>query len=454
MEQIRPTTGIAIDPSHAKTSGLYPLKLRVISDRKPRYFAISIETRSGQVIDSLAPDDLLFMKPKKTTDKSKLKLTYQDKKLYKEIALLLADKENYANEIISELKDNFSFEAFKDRFTGKKQAKDPGNVFIKYADTIKELKENNQFGTASSYELSLKSLKSFMQSITGKEPGKLYFKDITVNWLRRYEAFMTSDKTTFLPDGSTTTKPGLSRTTVGIYLRALRALFNSAIEAKEIDTNLYPFGSEKKRKYQIPKGQKVKKALTKDQLKLFFNAKAETAEQEKARDFWFFSYTCNGMNIKDICLLRNENIEPDSLNFFRAKTINTKKDQHPVNVMLTDYAKTIIEKYRNPDTNPKAFVFPIMNQTDTAQQRQRKVQVFTRFINQHIKKLAATIGITTDISTYFARHSFATLAIQGGASIEFVSEALSHSDIKTTRGYFAGFADTTKKEILEGLMKF
>jgi hypothetical protein len=54
----------------------------------------------------------------------------------------------------------------------------------------------------------------------------------------------------------------------------------------------------------------------------------------------------------------------------------------------------------------------------------------------------------------FEIYTFATLAIQGGASIEFVSEALSHSDIKTTRGYFAGFADTTKKDILEGLMDF
>jgi len=265
---------------------------------------------------------------------------------------------------------------------------------------------------------------------------------------------MISDKTTVLPNGEIKIKEGSTRTTVGIYLRPLRAIFKKAIKTsikEKITPPDYPFGLEE---YSIPKGKKVKKAFTKEQLSLLFNAKAPTSEQTKARDFWFFSYTCNGMNIKDICMLRNENMEPESLNFLRAKTKRTKEDQSSVNVILTSFAKSIIEKYRTTDTNPKAFVFGILSHTDTEHEKRNKIQAFTRYINQHIKKLAVSVGITNDISTYFARHSFATLAIQGGASIEFVSEALSHSDIKTTRGYFAGFADLTKKDTQERLMNF
>lgn len=465
MESTRPTTGIALDTLHPKVSGLLPLKLRVISERKHRDYAIRIETRTGNIIDSLTPGDLYLMFPQKKNKSNKelgktdLKLTYPDKKIYKELAILLADKEKIANEIITELIDTFTFEAFSDRFTGRKKASDPGNVFLRYAETIKDLEINNQFGTASSYDLSLKSLKAFIKHEKGKEPEKLYFKDVTVIWLRRYEAYMISEKPIILPDGTIKTntdgnmmmKQGLTRTTVGIYLRPLRAIFNTAIEANEIELGIYPFG---KKKYVIPKGQKVKKALAKDQLKLLFNAVAPTPEQDKARDFWFFSYTCFGMNIKDICFLRNENIEPDSLNFLREKTKRTTDDQHPVIVTLTEYAKTIIEKYRNPDTSPRAFVFPILNLTDSEQTKRKKVQGFTSFINQQIKKLAVSVGVTSDISTYFARHSWATLAIQGGASIEYVSEGLSHSDIKTTKGYFAGFADNTKKQMQEKLMSF
>lgn len=442
METARPTTAITLDTLHPKKDGSLPLKVRLTFERKARYYAVSIELRDGTKIDSMKPEELTKAKAEKS------------KGIFKEIGLLLADKEKFANEILNELKDNFSFDAFKERFSGVKTASDYNDVFYWYTETIKELEDNDQLGTASSYDLTLKSLKIFIKHLTQKEPSKLLFKDITVKWLQKYEAFMTGDKTTVLPDGKVKVKEGLSRTTVGIYLRTLRAIFNIAIKAAikaKTTPPPYPFGANE---YSIPKGKKVKKAFSKEQLSLLFNAKAQTPEQEKARDFWFFSYTCNGMNIKDICWLRNEKLESDSFSFERAKTRNTNKDQLPVNVMLTDFAKSIIEKYRNPDTSPKAFVFGILSQTDTGQEKRTKVQLFTRFINQHIKKLAVSVGITHDISTYFARHSFATLAIQGGASIEFVSEALSHSDIKTTRGYFAGFADTTKKEILEGLMDF
>jgi integrase len=395
--ETRPTTGITLYTLQPKKDGSLPLKLRVTSERYAKYYAINIELRDGSKIDSLTPDNLKKARAEKPKGK------------FKEIGLLLADKEKFANEILNELKDNFTFEDFKNRFSGVKKTIDAYNVFYWYAEKIKDLNDNNQLGTASSYDLSLKSLKAFIKSTTGKEPLRLQFKDITVKWLQKYEAFMTGDKTTVLPDGTFKIKEGLTRTTVGIYLRPLRAIFKKAIKTaikENITPPGYPFGLEE---YSIPKGKKVKKAFTKDQLSLLFNAKAQTPEQAKARDFWFFSYTCNGMNIKDICLLRNDNIEPDSLNFLRAKTERTKEDQSSVNVILTSFAKGIIEKYRNPDTTPKSYVFGILNHTDTEHEKRNKIQAFTRFINQHIKKLAVSVGITNDISTYYARHSFATL---------------------------------------------
>ena len=444
METTRPSTGITLDTLHPKKDGTLPLKLRIISARVARYYAICIELRNGTKIDSLTPGELVMAKAEKPRGVSK------------EIALHFADKENIANEIISELKENFTFETFKERFSGTKKASEPDNVFYWYDLKMKELENNNQLGTLNNYSSSLGSLKAFIKYSTQKEPAKLLFKDITFKWLQKYEAYMIGDKISTLPNGEIKVKKGNSRTTVGIYLRPLRAIFKKAIKSAikaNINPPSYPFGSDET-EFTIPKGKKIKKALTKEQLSLLFNAEAKTPEQAKARDFWFFSYTCNGMNTKDICLLQNKAIEPESLSFYRAKTMRTNEDPPLVNVMLTAFAKSIIEKYRNPDSDPKAFLFEILNHADSAVVQRNKVQAFTRYINQHVKKLAVSVGITHDISTYYARHSFATLAIQGGASIEYVSEALSHSDIKTTRGYFAGFADTTKKEILEGLMNF
>jgi integrase len=434
--ETRPTTAITLDTIHPKKDCTLPIKLRVIFERKARYYAVSIELRDGTIIDGLKSDELKEIKADKP------------KRSYKEMSLLLADKEKFANEIINELKEDFSFDAFKERFSGIKKSNDSSNVFYHYDQAIKDLEKNNQFGTASSYELSMKSLKTFIKNNTGKEPTKLAFKEITVKWLQSYETFMTSDKITTIPEGKVNIKEGHSRTTVGIYLRPLRALFNTAISLKDIDSSVYPFG---KRKYKIPKGRKVKKALSQAQLILLKNAEPKTPEQERARDFFFFSYACNGMNIKDICLLKNENVENDTLNFFRAKTRNTNKDQSPVNVTLTTFPKRIIEKYRNPDKSSKALLFPLtkIELTDPEQVKRLKIQHFTKFINQHLKKLALSVGITEDISTYFARHTFATMALENGANVEFVSEALAHSNIKTTQAYLAGFSDETKKGILE-----
>ncbi|MBK8927544.1 MAG: tyrosine-type recombinase/integrase [Crocinitomicaceae bacterium] len=71
-----------------------------------------------------------------------------------------------------------------------------------------------------------------------------------------------------------------------------------------------------------------------------------------------------------------------------------------------------------------------------------------------MKNLAESLGLSRDISTYWARHSFATNTIRNGAPMEFVMEALSHSNMKTTKGYFAGLKTKTKKNLYVNLWSF
>ena len=76
------------------------------------------------------------------------------------------------------------------------------------------------------------------------------------------------------------------------------------------------------------------------------------------------------------------------------------------------------------------------------------------FASIGIKRVAKTNDLPTDISTYWARHSFASNSIRKGASMEFISEALNHSDLSVTKSYFAGFEDETKKEFANQIMDF
>lgn len=410
-----------LDTRRKKANNKYPVKLRVFTT-EPRK-----QMLYPTVFDfTIAEFDTVWLKPKKKPQE-------EEKNLAKKLRAVVKK----ADDVIDEL-EIFSFEQFERKLYLK--AGEGENVFYHYELMIQNLKANNQIGTASNYQLSLKSLKEFIITENSKHPDKLNFSKITPKWLQQYENFMTDSPRE------------RSLTTVSMYLRALRTIFNNAISENEIKQDIYPFG---KKKYQMPSVRNVKKALSNDELKLLFTAKALTKEQEKAKDFWFFSYACNGINIKDIALLKYSDINGDSISFYRAKTIKTSKTNlKPVIIYLTDFNRSIIEKYSNKDTKSQNYIFPIISNKNTELENFKLIKNFTKFINQNLKKLAKEIGITSDISTYWARHSFATNAIRKGASMEFVSEALSHSNLLITQGYFSGFEDDVKKELSNKLMDF
>jgi integrase/recombinase XerD len=408
---------IVLDKRRSKADGKFPVKLRVFtpSPRTQKLYATKFEYTEKE-----------FQSIWETT---------KPRTEHKEQRFMLQALESKANDTANGL-NPFTFQEFEKKLFRK--AGESQNILYQYSVTIERLIENEQLGTAKNYEQTVKSLIEFYTHQKGREPKKILFAEITPEWLQKYERFMT--------------EKGRSLTTVSMYLRTLRTVFNQTISEGEIPIDLYPFG---KKKYQMPAVQNVKKALNHDHLKLLFNATPMTPEQERAKDFWFFSYTCNGMNIKDIALLKYKDLQGDKIVFYRAKTKTTSKaNLKPVTVYLNDYSLSIIEKYGNKDKSIQNLIFGIISEENSPEQNFRAIKNFTISINKSLKKLALSNGLTQDISTYWARHSFATNAIRNGASMEFVSEALSHSDLKTTQGYFAGFEDSAKREIMNNLMKF
>lgn len=414
------TVNLYLDTRRKKENRSFPIKIRVYdgTTKKARLYTTDFDLIEKDYNRIFFPDKGLRFKKEET-----------------EIREDLEGLKNYYSDKIKSLKI-FTFEAFEKSIEIK--SGDLSDAFYHYDAYIKQLKDSDRIGTASSYELSMKSLKSYLKAKKGKEPIKLLFQDITVKFLNDYETWMTTNNKSF--------------TTVGIYLRGLRVIFNWAIELKNIEQDLYPFGVKR---YEIPASTNPKKAFDSTQLQTLFQVKAETPEQEKARDFWFFSFVCNGMNMKDILHLKWKNLDDGQIIFVREKTKRTKKaNSRPIQVPLTDFAKSFIEQYGTKEGNPNGFIFPILDEKMTAEKLHSVKSNFIRFINQHIKQLAKANGLTEDISTYWARHSFATTAVRKKASLEFVSEALGHSDLKTTKNYFAGFEDKTKKEILEDITDF
>jgi len=412
------TIDIRLDARRAKRGNRFPVKLRVYSAslQQAKLYKIGYDLTEKEFHSTWQ--------------------TQKPRSEFKQTRMRLEAIKSKANEIAFSISP-FNFNDFEKKFYSNTGSR--GNVINFYSQAIAEYETNGQRGTASNYQQSLKSIQGFVTHEKKRSINRILFTDISPSWLKKYERYMLDIKKS-------------SRTTIGIYLRPLRAIFNTAISEKVVDPDFYPFG---KRKYQIPASQNTKKALSPEELAVLFHSKPQTPEQQKAKDFWFFSYSCNGMNVKDIALLRFKNIQDDQIIFYRAKTINTSKTNlKPVRVMLTEFAMDVIKKYRNDNTSPENLIFGVINDNQPEEKNFNRVKNFTRFINQHIKKLSEANNLPKDISTYWARHSFATNAVRNGASMEFVSEALSHSNLKTTMSYFAGFEDKEKKILSEKMMDF
>lgn len=407
---------IRLDKRRTKASGKYPVRLRVFTPipRKQKLIPLPYEFTEKE-FDSIWN-------------------SLRVKSEYKEFRRELTAIELRANEIAKSLSP-FTHEEFERKMF--RRVGDGIRVACHYKQKIAALYQRNQVGTASNYELSQKSIDNYVIGKLQKSYDNLTLLDITPDWLHGYEDYMVDELER-------------STSTVSMYLRALKTLFNDAIAAGEVEQKHYPFG---KRKYQPPAKTKVKKALNSEQLAVLFNAVPDTEEQEKAKDFWFFSYACNGMNVKDIANIRIKDVDGDKLTFYREKTKRTSKERKQILVYLNSFTESVIEKYGNLSGTSNDFVFDIISTDSSAKEQHLKINNFNRFIGQHIKKLCKLVGLP-EISPSWARHSFATNAIRKGATMEFIQEGLGHENIKTTQNYFAGFDNDTKKAFADTIMDF
>ena len=155
------------------------------------------------------------------------------------------------------------------------------------------------------------------------------------------------------------------------------------------------------------------------------------------RDLWFFIYLCNGINVADLIKLKYSNIVDGEICFVRQKTEHTSRMRKEIRAVITEQMQTIIQRWGNP-ASADNYLFPFLNGRETAMEMKIKTQNLTRRINWHMHIIGKALGIGK-ISTYTARHSFATILKRRGANIIYISESLGHNDLKTTACYLAGF---------------
>ncbi|WP_075603204.1 site-specific integrase [Saccharicrinis aurantiacus] len=390
-----------LDPKREKKNGKYPIKLRVTYNRKRQYYGTSIDL-SKEEYETMHSINV----------KGKLK------KMLKRLLDIVEEAEKVGNSIPS-----FSFHQFEDLFFNS-----PDNsmdVYEAYDRQIELLASEERIGTRDNYKDSKSSLMKFKK--------RLYFEDVTQNFLNNYEKWMLSN--------------GKSITTVGIYLRPLRALMNQAINDKVILKEQYPFT---RKEYKIPTGKKGKIFLVLKEKRLIDDYKAlDNSTEMRSRDFWLFSYYANGMNFKDILSLKYKQLENDYFTFKREKTNRTTKDDPIIiDVRINNFMREVIDRWGNQNKNPDNYIFPFINNESSANERKKKLKQFTATTNTHMRNVCRKVGIKKDVTTYVARHTFAYVIITSGGSIEQLREMLGHKSIITTQNYIKSIIPSEKKKEL------
>ena len=323
--------------------------------------------------------------------------------------------------------DPFSFDELKSRLYESNDIK-ISDVYSLFDHKIALLNDQGKVSTSRTYRDARNSLKKFR--------ARLHLGDVTPGFLNKYENYMISK--------------GKSVTTISIYVRHLRTIFNQAIDEDKIDRKHYPFG---KNKYQPKAPRNIKKALTIEQIKSIIDYKVEEGtNQQLAKDMWLLSYYCNGMNMKDIINLKFNNIENETIYFERLKTSSTNQAPKPIIVSLIPEAIEIIKRWKKKKRSTNDFVFPVLKKSMSEEDKLKVKNQFIKTINKYMKKIGTDIGYDKPLTTYAARHSYATILKRSGAPLGFISESLGHKSLQTTEAYLDSFEDDTRRKYTEMLV--
>lgn len=297
-----------------------------------------------------------------------------------------------------------------------------------YVKLIADLKAQGAVGTAYAYQNSYGVLRSF-----NKGRALTYtFGTIDAVFLEKFEVWMRAR--------------GNKDTTLSFQMRTLRAMFNRAIKAKIVSREKNPFNEYKISKFNT---RTPKRALSKaDMMKIIDADCSQGKEIEQfAHDIFVFSYLCGGISFVDIANLTPANIADGRLIYHCQKTHGA------INVPLSEKAKAIIGKY-DSHCEQAGYLFPILDERVhiTPLQKKNRVHKMCSRVNVALRNIAKRLKIKATVTTYVARHSFATVLKKSGVNIGIISEALGHHSLKTTQIYLDSFENSQIDAAMQNLL--
>ncbi len=288
-----------------------------------------------------------------------------------------------------------------DIITAFQRQADEQSLFNFMENVITQLKQIGKQRTAETYTATLRSFMRF------RNDTDVLLDDITPELIEMYEAYLQNN--------------GVVRNTSSFYMRILRAVYNRAVE-KEFVKQRNPFknvytGVDKTAKRALPLST-IRRIKNLDLTRL--------PKLEFARDMFLFSFYTRGMSFIDMAFLKKTDLQNGYLKYRRRKT------KQQLFIRWEKCMQEILDKHNAPES---PYLLPIIK---VAEQNERKQYGNAlREVNNKLKEIAKTICLPIPLSTYVARHSWASIARSKNIPISVISEGMGHDSEMTTQIYLS-----------------
>lgn len=396
------TIKIILDTRRPKADGTYPLKFRIYQGKKYRDIPLSI---------FLNPDDWDDLK-------RQIKKSHPNYKLLNH-KILKQHTELEATLLKAESSKAIALDDLVDKAKGKEK---PLPTFFEYGfNWVERLGKAGKVGNARAYENTLKRLKSYLGH------SKLKFSEINFDFLEDFQANFLNQ--------------GIKQNTISFYLRTIRTIYNKAIKAKVIDRQDYPFED-----FSIKHESTQKRAVSKEIIQMI-----EAIELPKGTPIWRYrsyfllSFYLIGISFVDLSFLKWSDIKEGRVIYRRKKTGRI------YNIKLVGKALKILEHSKEIEQQTP-YILPVI--PAVALGNPAKELFYTRqgfkHCNKYMSKIAEKLGLNEKITTYVARHSWATIARTLGYSKDLIAEALGHEyGNKVTGIYLDHYSNEVIDEVNE-----
>ena len=272
---------------------------------------------------------------------------------------------------------------------------------------VEQLRATNRLGTAKNYEKAMDSFRAFLDG------GRLALADFTEEVVVAYNAHLV--------------KRGLVRNSISFYMRILRAVYNKAVRQRlvrqePIFIEVYT-GIDQTRKRAV--SESVISELYKLQL-------PEGSVLALSRDVFIFSYCTRGMAFVDIAHLRKRDLQCGTIIYRRHKTGQL------LVVRVEPTIQRIIDRYAS---NASPYLFPLLSSEDVAEAYGQYCVALNTY-NRQLGRLSQMVGCGCKLTSYTARHSWATAARKHNVPLSVISAGMGHTSEQTTQIYLMALENT------------